>query len=62
MDNASSQGTWHSTVEDIEEETVIGFELSLMVDEGLLEMGVNEAGEAVFWPTAQGCTELGMES
>lgn len=34
--------------------------LSALVDEGLLEMGVTEDGEAIFWPTSRGIEELEM--
>jgi len=32
-----------------------------MVDQGLLEMGVDEAGNSLFWPTQRGAKVLGME-
>lgn len=44
-----------------EEHDAIVEELGKMVDEGLLEMGVTESGEAVYWPTDSGCVTLGMD-
>lgn len=39
----------------------IATELGLLVDQGLLNMGVNHHGETVYWPTERGAVELGME-
>jgi hypothetical protein len=36
-------------------------ELSELVNEGLLNMGVNDEGETIFWATPLGETVLGME-
>jgi hypothetical protein len=41
--------------------TAMKAELWDLVNQGLLEMGVTEEGEAIFWPTPRGCIELGME-
>ena len=43
--------------------TIVRAELSALVDEGLLNMGVDaDTGESVFWPTDLGCQVLGMEA
>jgi hypothetical protein len=48
---------------EIEEDrltTTINVELGLLVTQGLLEMGITEEGDAVFWPTPKGEQILGM--
>lgn len=40
-------------------DVVVG-ELLQMVQEGLLDMGVGEDGQAVYWPTERGVVVLGM--
>lgn len=44
----------------ISEEEILQ-ELSVLVDQGYLCMGVSEEGKSVFWPTSRGIKELGME-
>ena len=51
------------TVPNIQEDrclTAIIVELGLLVDQGLLQMGINGLGEAVYWPTEVGQRILGM--
>jgi hypothetical protein len=36
-------------------------ELLVLVDQGLLHMGVDDAGECVFWPTDLGRDALDMD-
>jgi hypothetical protein len=50
-------------MQEIEEERLtatINVELGLLVTQGLLEMGITEEGDAVFWPTPKGEQVLGM--
>jgi hypothetical protein len=37
-------------------------ELHMLVEQGLLHMGVSPDGESIFWPTERGIQELGMEA
>jgi hypothetical protein len=37
-------------------------ELHMLVEQGLLHMGVSPDGESIFWPTERGIPELGMEA
>lgn len=58
-----SQGIWGTgeTCAESHENDTINEELSRMVDEGLLNMGVDPGtGEAVFWATPSGAVALGM--
>lgn len=57
------QGIWSvgATCSEIQENNAIDLELWKMVDEGLLNMGVDpESGEVVFWATPNGAVALGM--
>jgi hypothetical protein len=60
MEQTNAEAVRESILED-RIRTGIRVELGIMVDEGLLEMGVNSDGEAVFWPTEHGARVLGME-
>jgi hypothetical protein len=37
-------------------------ELHMLVEQGLLNMGVSPDGESIFWATEKGIQELGMDA